>query len=238
MVSVCVATYNGEKYIREQLQSILCQLGADDEVVLSDDGSTDGTLKIVEGFHDERIRILRSNAHSCKWNFCNAIEHARGNIIFLSDQDDVWLDGKVERCVKELETCDLVVTNSIETDANLNCINPSFFSVYHSGSGIIKNSLNNTYYGSCMAFRQSMAERAFPMPKTKEIGHDLWLGLVAEMTGKVRFIETPYMLYRRHEGTVTKTTSLLRRSKRNLMIKIWSRVVVLYNVIKYKIIHD
>ncbi len=238
MKSVCVATYNGERYIEAQLRSILAQIEEDDEVVVSDDGSTDSTLEIIGSIGDKRIRVCHCEAHYFRDNFANALRHAKGELIFLSDQDDVWLPGKYERCVTELETADLVCTNAKETDEELKVYNDNFFSVYHSGKGILKNSLNNTYYGACMAFRRRLLDDALPFPPTHEIGHDVWLGLVAEMTGEVRFIDTPYLLYRRHAGTVTQTNSLLTRSKRPLWRKIWSRVVVLYNVCIFKIKHE
>lgn len=237
MNSVCVATYNGELFIDQQLRSILAQIAPDDEVIVSDDGSTDNTLKIVDSIGDKRIRVRHSDAHYFKDNFIEAMCEAKGDIIFLSDQDDVWLPGKYERCIKELEEVDLVCTNSEMTDGELNIIEPNFFSIYHSGPGVFKNALNNTYYGSCMAFRRSLLKVALPMPSTREIGHDIWLGLVAEMTGKVRFIDTPYLLYRRHEDAKTSTNGLLHRSKRPLWLKIWSRVVVLYYVSKFKLNH-
>ena len=237
MNSVCVATYNGEQYIEQQLRSILEQIKPEDEVIVSDDGSTDKTLKIVDSIGDKRIRVGHSHTHYFKENFIEAMREAKGELIFLSDQDDVWLPGKYERCVNELQEVDLVCTNSRMTDSELKVIEPNFFSIYHSGPGVFKNAMNNTYYGSCMAFRRSLLDYALPMPPTREIGHDIWLGLVAEMTGKVLFIDTPYLLYRRHEDAKTSTNGLLHRSKRPLWRKVWSRVVVLYYVCKFKLTH-
>ncbi len=237
MNSVCVATYNGERFIEQQLQSILEQLAPDDELIVSDDGSTDKTLSVVASIGDKRIRVRHSEAHYFKDNFIEAMREAKGEIIFLADQDDVWLAGKYARCVKELKDVDLVCTNSMMTDAELQVIEPNFFSLYHSGTGLFKNAMNNTYYGSCMAFRRTLLDKALPMPPTREIGHDIWLGLVAEMTGKVRFVDTPYLLYRRHGETKTCTADLWHRSSRSLGRKIWSRVVVLYYVCKFRITH-
>mgnify|MGYP003392825684 CR=1 FL=1 len=98
MISVCIATYNGEKYIGEQIASILKQLNANDEVIISDDGSTDATLSIIKTFQDPRIRvILGPQKHSPTLNFENVLHHAQGDYIFLSDQDDVWKTNKVAK---------------------------------------------------------------------------------------------------------------------------------------------
>lgn len=232
MNSVCIATYNGEKYIEEQLRSILVQLRPDDEVIVSDDGSTDNTLGAVKAIRDERVRILHSHCHDVKGNFVNALEHTQGDVIFLSDQDDVWLDGKYERCVKELEDVDLVCTNSMVTDENLNVTNANFFSMHHSRMGILKNILICSYYGSCMAFRRRVLDYALPMPSSPYIYHDIWLGLVAEVTGKVKFIDEPYLLYRRHDGTITQTAGIWGRSKRSLRDKVTTRIDLLWSVSK------
>ena len=236
MNTVCIATYNGEKYILEQLRSILSQIAADDEVFVSDDGSTDSTCGLIASLQDSRIRLLHNDSHHFKWNFINALQHARGEYIFLSDQDDVWMEGKYATCCRLLEKYDLVVTDSVVTDEQLNVLEPSFFQFYHSGPGLLKNALRNTYFGACMAFRQSLLQRAFPFPKTNEVGHDIWIGLVAEMTGTPYFLSEPYLLYRRHQAALTALSGpFMKRSQRSVFVKLWSRVVVLWEVMKFRI---
>lgn len=236
MNSICIATYNGEQYIKEQLDSILKQIASDDEVIISDDSSTDHTIEIIKSINDSRIKILHAEYHHFKWNFENALKHAKGDIIFLSDQDDVWIDGKYEACIEALKEYDLVCTNSIVVDAELNTLIPDFFKYYHSGKGIIKNSLKNTYFGACLAFKKRIKEAALPFPQTMEIGHDIWLGLVAESIGKVKFIETPYLLYRRHANALTNILNTLgTRSNRPFITKVTSRFIVLYNILKFNI---
>mgnify|MGYP002869849148 CR=1 FL=1 len=188
MISVCMATYNGEQFVGQQILSILPQLGENDELVISDDGSTDSTITTIEQINDKRIRLLHNEKHGFKWNFLNALVHSKGDILFLSDQDDVWLPGKVEACLSALQNADLIVHNSSLADRELNVWCESFFDFYHSGPGIIKNSLNNTYFGACMAMHRRVFEASLPFPLTDEIGHDIWLGLVAEMVGKVCFL--------------------------------------------------
>ncbi len=102
-ISVCMATRNGEKYIKRQLESILIQLTPDDEVVISDDSSSDRTVNIIKGFSDHRIYLYENNTFfSPIFNIENALKKASGEIIVLSDQDDVWLDNKIAVIRREL----------------------------------------------------------------------------------------------------------------------------------------
>lgn len=127
MISVCIATYNGERFIGQQLASILSQLGDGDEVVVSDDGSTDGTLSVVKAFNDSRVRIISGPCKgSLVLNFENALRAATGDFIFLADQDDVWADGKVAVCTERLRRYSCVVTDAVVADGNLNITSPSF----------------------------------------------------------------------------------------------------------------
>lgn len=230
MVSVCLACYNGEKFILAQIESILFQLRAEDELIISDDGSNDLTLEIIVKIGDPRIKIYHhKSAGRPTENFQNALRKANGNIIFLSDQDDVWLEGKYDHMIKLLENNLLVLSNSILVDENLDVLNSSFFNFHGSAKGVIRNAIKNSYFGSCMAFQRKLLSYALPFPPTIEIGHDVWLGLIAEIVGKVYFTEKPLILYRRHDSTVTPHG--IGKSSRSLVIKLWSRVVVLKYVL-------
>lgn len=233
MISVCMATYNGERFLEEQMRSILDQLGSTDELIISDDGSTDNTVEIIKSFQDNRIRFFTGNYKNVIKNFENALSKARGDIIFLADQDDVWLEAKVNKVKSLLTAYDLVVTDSYIVDERLRIIHPSFFEHFNSKKGILKNVLKSTYFGSCMAFRASLLKFALPFPDTKEIGHDLWLGLVGEMTGKVIFVKDPMIQYRRHGETFTAAGT--GKSGRSLITKMKGRMIMFSEIIQFYI---
>lgn len=229
-VSVCMATYNGEKYIEEQLHSILIQLESTDEVIISDDYSSDDTVKLIKKINDQRIKIYynqRKKGYTS--NFENALHYAQGEYIFISDQDDVWLPGKVKTVIAYLQKYDLAVTNSKITDEHLNVINESFFTIFNSGTGIFKNLIYNTYYGSCMAFKKKVLDFALPFPKNREVGFDLWIGFVSEIIGKVIFIDEPFLLYRRSDSTVTT----INKSNRSFLGKLYKRLIILFSTIMF-----
>ena len=204
MISVCVATYNGEKFIKEQIESILCQLSSDDEIIVSDDGSTDGTIVIINCIGDKRIRIIEGpRKHSPTFNFENALKEAKGNYIFLADQDDVWKTNKVEVCMKWLQKYDCVVSDAQVTDSNLNPLYPSLYAIMQVRQGHIYNTVwKNGYTGCCMAFRRNILEASLPFPKDIPM-HDIWIGNVAAYKYNVKFIPDKLILFRRHKETIS-----------------------------------
>ena len=204
MISVCVATYNGEKFIKEQIESILCQLSSDDEIIVSDDGSTDGTIVIINCIGDKRIRIIEGpHKHSPTFNFENALKEAKGDYIFLADQDDVWKTNKVEVCMKWLQKYDCVVSDAEVTDSNLNPLYPSLYAIMQVRQGHIYNTVwKNGYTGCCMAFRRNILEASLPFPKDIPM-HDIWIGNVAAYKYNVKFISEKLVLFRRHNETIS-----------------------------------
>ena len=200
MISVCIATYNGEKYIKEQLLSILPQLGKKDEVIISDDHSTDNTLDIVKGLNDNRIKIVINNREKgYTSNFENALSYAIGDYIFLSDQDDIWMSNKVDYCIAELKEYDLVVSDAILINSKGEKIDDSFFykrNVYYTWLG---NIFKFGFLGCCMAFKMNVLKKALPFPKKHlYCTHDNWIFLVAQSFYKVKISHEKLIRYRRH----------------------------------------
>jgi len=152
-----MATYNGERFVTAQLQSILAQLGPGDEVVIVDDASTDNTVALIRNFRDDRIRLLANCKNSgVLKSFERALGEARGDHLFFSDQDDVWLPGKVDSVIAEFgKTGALaIVTDAIVVDHDGNTLHESYFAWRGSGPGLLKNFHKNTFLGCCMALRQ------------------------------------------------------------------------------------
>lgn len=199
MISVCVATYNGEKYLKEQLDSILQQLSETDELIISDDRSCDNTKKILESFHtDKRIKIIDGPQKGVIKNFENAIRHAKGDIIFLADQDDVWFPNKVAQTKKIFEEDKnslVVISDLVIVDKDLVPVEDSYFAYRNVQTGFFKNILKNKYIGAGMAFRKELKSAILPFPKAIPM-HDMWIGVMAG--NRVKLLHEPLTLYRRH----------------------------------------
>lgn len=223
-ISVCIATYNGEKYIKQQLTSILMQLEITDEVIISDDSSTDRTIDIIESLNDKRITIFKHQLFkSHVYNFEHALKKAKGDYIFLADQDDIWLPGKVTKMVSLLQENDLVLSDAIVVDENKEILFESFFTFNHSKKGILKNLYKNSYLGCCMAFNRKILNISLPFPKNINM-HDWWIGLMAEIHGSVCFTDDKLIKYRRHDNTLTPVD---RRSKNSFFKKVGFRLAMI-----------
>ena len=198
-ISVAMATYNGEKYIREQIDSILVQLGEGDEIIISDDGSSDSTINIINSYEDSRIVVIQGPRNGIVKNFENSIINCTKEIIFLADQDDVWKNNKVEKVLEAFEdkSAILVMHDNEMTDECLNVINQSFFQFRGCKKGLINNLIKNSFIGCCCAFKKDLVKEMVPFPNNIPM-HDQWIGLVASICGKVVFLNDRLMLYRRH----------------------------------------
>lgn len=206
MISVCVATYNGEKYIREQLDSILNNIGQSDELIISDDGSSDKTYDIAQEYACKHLncKCIKGPGKGVIKNFEYALLHASGDIIFLADQDDIWENDKVERIVPQFNNPNVlvVVHDATIVDGNGKKIQDSFFKIRGSRAGLLKNLIKNSYIGCCMAIRRELLNDALPFPNDIEM-HDWWLGLISECKRGAVFVDEKLIKYRRHENNVS-----------------------------------
>lgn len=203
-ISVAMTTFNGEKYLSQQIDSILLQLTEDDELLISDDGSLDGTLPILSGYasSDKRVRILSGPQQGIIANFESVIREASGDVIFLSDQDDVWAEDKVKKVMIAFRDpgVSLVMHDAIVKNEDLSeTIYPSFFEYRGCKSGFFANILKNRYIGCCLAFRSSLREDFLPIPRTIQM-HDQWIGLIADQKHRETvLLPEPLLQYRRHD---------------------------------------
>lgn len=207
-ISVAVATYNGERYIRQQMDSILMNLSDADEVVVSDDGSADQTPAIIKEYQGGRIpvRLIKGPGRGIKQNIAAALFACKGSYIFLADQDDVWTKHKVAKVMEYLgrDGCKLVCHDAAVMDASLTqVLKPSFFAYRGSKAGFWNNLLKNRYMGCCMAFEAGLLKEALPIPDEIEM-HDQWIGMLNDLRGgKSAFIGDKLLLYRRHGANVS-----------------------------------
>lgn len=206
--SVCMAVYNGAAHVTEQLDSIVAQLGPDDEVIVVDDASTDSSLDIIEDFEDDRIRLVRSAVNrGYVRTFEAALTASRGRYIFLSDQDDVWLPGRLEAMIGAMSTSSVVASNfsffgqqprSIES-LRLRAVDSSrkWTNLLLLWVGV------RPYYGCAMAFRRDIAPLILPFPRFLYETHDQWIALVGNLAGEMRHIEQDTLSRRLHDTNTT-----------------------------------
>lgn len=214
-ISVALAAYKGEQYISGQLDSILAQLGENDELIISDDYPEGKTREIALDYQsrDKRVRYIEGEGKGVVKNFENALKACSGDVIFLSDQDDVWMPDKVEHVMKEfLSGADLVLHDASVTDSALNITEPSYFAVHGSNASFFGNMARNSFVGCCMAFTKQVLHESLPFPEALPM-HDWWIALVAlKKKRKVILLREPLIKWRRHSETVTgRKTSLLEK---------------------------
>ena len=217
-VDILLATYNGEKYIKEQVESILNQTYENIQIIISDDCSTDKTRQVLKEYEK---------------NFEFLLKQVESNLYMLSDQDDVWKKEKVEKSVEKIENekLDLVFGDLEVVDENLNTLYKSYNRYMHLIHKIKKYQkdyrlqyLYNCMTGCTIISRKNWIDKVLPFPtNSKYMIHDYWLGLVIALNGKVGYIEEPYILYRQHgknqvgSKKASKTASKLEKV-RNISI--------------------
>lgn len=225
-ISVCIATYQGRRYVGSQLRSILEQLSAQDEIIVVDDYSTDGTYSEVCAMQDHRLTVLQNAKNEgVLRSFEKALSHSSGEIIFLSDQDDLWLPNKVKIVLDAFASdlgLTLVASDAILIDEDGTKIGDSFYGQRGKfRAGLWANLLIGKFHGCTMAFRSSLLRNALPFPRDTRVHHDTWIGCMNAITGgRTRYIQEPLVAYRRHSTNVTGRVRLKNYTRFMMRYKI------------------
>lgn len=214
MVSVLLASYNGEKYIRDQLESILNQTFSDLSIVISDDLSTDGTPAVIREYEERypgRIRSLRNSERSgsAQNNFFRLLTSVSDEYVMLCDQDDVWILDKVEVTLREMKRLEaewgaeipLLVHGDLSVTDKMGCILHESMAKYQKiaihdnrfSHYLVENNITGNTVMVNMAFLQLLAH----IPE-ECVMHDWWLGLLASCFGRISYLDRPLVLYRQH----------------------------------------
>jgi glycosyltransferase involved in cell wall biosynthesis len=233
MVSVCMATLNGSQFLREQIESILPQLNIEDELIISDDGSDDSTIAILKSYADSDTRVkvhINRKRRGIAFNFEHCLKFCKGEYIFLADQDDVWMQSKIQVMKDYLDRYDLVICDCGVANHQLQLTHHSFFQLNGSRAGFLRNVIRNSYMGCCMGFKRNVLEKALPFPRHLTL-HDIWIGLIGELHFTVCFIPERLVYHRRHSANASTTS---QQSRATVISKFLSRYKIMVDLLFHK----
>lgn len=203
LVSVAMAVYNGEKYISEQLQSIVDQTYRNIEIIITDDKSSDNTVQIILDFQKRYSNIFLScnkeNSGITK-TFENSFKNCKGDFIAISDQDDIWELDKIEVMLNEIGPEDAFYSNSRLIDKNGNCLEVDFKSImnlqsYYSGAPFL---LSKAIPGHNILMKRDFMEKLIPFPEG--VLFDKWISYCSAANNGLKYIDKPLVRYRQHES--------------------------------------
>lgn len=239
-ISVCMATYNGQDYIIEQIKSIISQIKLNDEIIIVDDCSKDSTVELIESLNDSRIKIFKNKTNMGHvFSFNRSINLAKYEVIFLSDQDDIWVEGRVRLMLEKLNNKLLVSSNFNNFSGDFNNQSPSSSPLKESDSS--KNFKNifriflgkSDYFGCAMAFRKDLINTIIPIPKYVE-SHDLWIAMCANLMNSNIHLDKITLLRRLHHSNLTNLNRPLSLKLKSRIIIFVSLLILSFRIIKNK----
>ena len=224
-ISVAMATYNGGKYLEEQLDSILSQTLRPSEIIICDDQSTDNTPEILENYRSKGLLSYYINEERLGFigNFKRAVSLCSpNNYIALSDQDDIWLPSKLSsaaECLQKIDGHDspaMVYSDLILVDQDKNLINPSFRSELGQGGYIycLETLFFGCFVNGCtMLMNPAMRSYFSIIPEKGALNHDTWISMIAYTFGKVGIVPEPQIYYRSHGNNATEVGDFKRKGR-------------------------
>jgi glycosyltransferase involved in cell wall biosynthesis len=232
MISVCMAAYNGERYIEAQLRSILPQLASTDEIVIVDDASQDATVDVIKRLNQEIVNnhdapriilVRRGSNQGLVATFEAALRSATGDVLFLCDNDDLWAPQKVSKVLEvfaKRPEVKVVSTGLTLIDEHDLPVEDSEYLKHRSFTdSFAANLLHNQFQGSAMAFRSTLIREILPFPTGQLFLHDAWIGTRNILTGgETAYIDEPLLLYRRHVGNFSRRLSRWKQLQLRLQL--------------------
>jgi glycosyltransferase involved in cell wall biosynthesis len=205
LVSVAMATYNGEKYIADQLKSIINQTHQNIEIVITDDASADNTVSIINNFQKQyafiKLFCNATNSGVTK-TFEHSFKNCSGDFIAISDQDDIWELNKIETLLSQIGKEDAVYSNSLLIDKNGQSLHQEFKSLmhlqsYYDGAPFL---MGNCVPGHTIIMKAAFAKMILPLPA--EMMFDRWISFCAAANNGIKYVDMPLVQYRQHDNNV------------------------------------
>lgn len=215
LISIVLCTYNGERFLRQQIESILAQTYTAIELVISDDGSTDDTISIIKEYssrHRVKYFFQKTNI-GISANFSFAASKCSGDFIAFSDQDDFWLPRKLEELYGSLDGCELIYCDSELVNENLEKIGKKTSDIrkMYSGEDARCYLFYSVVWGHGMLIRRSLLEACVPFPEKPH--HDIWIAFKGLTRGKIKYLDKSLTLYRQHGSSTSKTIRTYQTSR-------------------------
>lgn len=240
LISIAMTTYNGESFIKEQINSLLNQTYKNLEIIICDDGSTDKTIEIIREYEqkDKRIKLFQNEKNlGVLKNFEKAISLCSGEYIALSDQDDIWLENKIEILLHEIGENILIFHDDKLIDEDGIIQEKSFFKKENINPAKLNNIKNilcdNWILGHALMFPKSLKNKIIPIPQ--EIEHfDLWIALVAILQGEIKYINFTLVQWRQHSSNTSGNKLMKRNLIEKLFFPIDRATFVLWNIHRIK----
>ena len=203
-----MCTYNGQRFIKEQLDSMLSQTYKHFELIITDDGSSDDTIEIIKEYQksDDRIKLYQNEKNlGFVKNFEKAISLCSGEYIALADQDDIWKKNKLEVFLNEIKENVLIYSDAILIDEHSNI---SSNQLIRPNNNLVKGKCNKAFLlsncvsGNTLMFKRELLEYILPIPDGVRF-HDIWIAFVASTYGTITYTEEPLTYYRRYSEQIT-----------------------------------
>lgn len=212
MISIAMTTFNGQKFVLEQIQSILDQDYPDFELIICDDCSSDSTFEILQkmSLSDHRIKIFKNEQNlGFKKNFEKALSLCSGEFVALCDQDDIWMTNHLSILVNNIGDYDLIAGNALLCDANCVSINTDLLSCSKfdylpktNQEWFVFLLHGNIFQGTAALFKKTLLAKALPIPEIVKF-HDYWLALIAASSNGVKYLKECILKYRQHGNNIT-----------------------------------